>query len=767
VHRLLSSVVAACLERRSSATLRRTLTYWVPLAVAIASVVLPKGSPAGLFAIPGALLATVVFPRRSAMIAVATATAAIVTAPVASLVRGGAGSDWIDTASAAARIALVIGICALVGGLVDLLRRTREAGEQVSRELDLHLYAGEFNGDEDYVETYTGAGVERILGRPLRPDERQGDAWEAAVHPDDRAAYVAFFSLGALAAEDSSELEYRLIGRDGRVRWILDRVRSTRNGDGTVRVNGVCIDVTERRLVADELRDARERLTRLVDAVDDVFFELERMPDGELRARHVNSGIVRLLVRSPGSDVLAAWRDSVHEDDQGAWREHLARMHSGEATDTEYRMVGMDGVVRTVWSRVFPHHDPSGSLLLIGVLSDISERTQMADALEVALAAAERQAQTDALTGLANRARLGASLDARLARPDSAVCTGVLLLDVDRFKRINDSHGHQAGDEVLIELAHRLTRVVGERGLVARLGGEELAVLVSGARHEAGLRELAEEVRAAVAEMPMIVEGGARIPVSVSIGAAQGGESFPTRDSLLSAADRALYAAKRRGRNQVCLVGDLTQADLESQVPEAVRIAQSLALLASAREGMPELHCEEVASLSEAIAVELALPPEAVRRCLLGGWLHDIGKASIPDRILAKSGPLGDDEWRMMQEHVALGENIVRQVDEISVAAPGVRHHHEHVDGSGYPDGLRGDEIPIEARVIAAADAYSAIVADRVYARGLEREAAFEELRESIGSHLDETVVEALLCVVRRDERQTERRQRVRHPRAA
>ncbi len=320
---------------------------------------------------------------------------------------------------------------------------------------------------------------------------------------------------------------------------------------------------------------------------------------------------------------------------------------------------------------------------------------------------------------------------------------------------------------MLIELAHRLTTVVGERGLVARLGGEELAVLVSGARHDTGLRELAEEVRVAVCRMPMVVEGGTRIPVSVSIGAAQGGESFPTRDSLLSAADRALYAAKRRGRNQVCLVGDLTRADLESQVPEAVRIAQSLALLASAREGMPELHCAEVATRSEQIAVELGLPPEMIRRCLLGGWLHDIGKASIPDRILSKNGPLGDEEWEIMRAHVVLGEDIVRQVDEISVAALAVRHHHEHVDGSGYPDGLAGDAIPIEARVVAAADAYSAIVADRVYARGLEREAAFDELRESVGTHLDPEVVEALLRVVTREARTTERRRNVRHPRAA
>jgi diguanylate cyclase (GGDEF)-like protein/PAS domain S-box-containing protein len=766
VRRLLSSVAAACLERRSSAALQRAICYWIPLAVIAASIALPSGSPIGVLAIPGALLAAAAFSGRRATIAVITSSVALVIAPAISLARGRSDSPVIDVATIAARIVLVVGMCLLVGRLFDLLRRTREVDEEVSRALDLHLYAGNFRLDDRYRETYTGPGVERLLGRPLRPDERPEDAWDAAVHPDDRAAFTEFFSADGLSTQEFSELEYRIVGNDGSARWVLDRVHATHAEDGTVLINGLCLDITERRRVAEELRDARERLTRLVEAVDDVFFELELTADGDLHARHVNPGISRLLGGQPGPDVLASWRGAVHEDDQPALREHIAEMRSAEATETEYRMLGRDGTVRNVWSRVFPHRDIDGRLLLVGVLSDITERTRMAEALEVALAAAERQAQTDALTGLANRARLSATLDARLERPDTAVCTGLLLLDVDRFKRINDTHGHQAGDEVLIELGRRLTTIVGERGLVARLGGEELAVLVTGARHEPGLRELAEEVRAGVGDTPMIVEG-LRIPVTVSIGAAQGGESFLTRDSLLSAADRALYAAKRRGRNQVCLVGDLTQRDLEREVPEAVRIAQSLALLASAREGIHEAHCEQVAELSSAIATDLGLANDAIQRCYLGGWLHDIGKASIPDRILEKSGPLDDDEWQLMHAHVALGEGIVVRIDEIASSAPAVRHHHERVDGHGYPDGLEGDAIPIEARVVAAADAYCAIAADRVYARGRDRDAALEELRENVGSHLDERVVEALIRVVKRQALQAERRKRVRHPRAA
>jgi diguanylate cyclase (GGDEF)-like protein/putative nucleotidyltransferase with HDIG domain len=764
---MLSTVLAGCLERRASPTLRRAVTWWVPLVVAGASVLLPHGAPVTVFAIAAGLLATAVLPRGQALVAVATAAAATLAEPLLVLARDGGDGTWIDATTVVARLVFVLGGCLLVGSLVGALRRTRDAGEQTSRELDLHVYSGEFGDDGEYVERFTGPGLEHFLGRPLRPGERSGDAWESAVHPDDRGAYVAFFSPDGLFGRDAAELEYRLVGADSRARWVLDRVHMGTPEGGGLRVSGFCIDITERRVEADELRDARERVSRLVDVVDDVFFELELTVGGDLVARHVNAGIERLLGRPAGPDVLAAWRDAVHEDDRSAWRDHVAGMRAGEACETEYRLVGADGVERTVWVRVFPHHDPGGSLLLIGVLSDISERTQLAYDLEVALARAERQAKTDALTGLANRAHLGEFLDGRLSRPDTAVCTGVLLLDVDRFKRINDTHGHQAGDEVLIELAHRLTRVVGERGLVARLGGEELAVLVSGVRHEVGLREIAEEVRAAIADMPMVVEGGVRIPVSVSIGAAQGGENFPTRDSLLSAADRALYAAKRRGRNRVLLVGDLTSADLEDQVPEAVKIAQSLALLAGAREGVAPEHASEVARIAEEVATELGLPPDAIRRCVLGGWLHDIGKASIPDRILLKRGPLDDEEWEAMRHHVELGEDIVRQVDEIAVAAPAVRHHHEHVDGTGYPDGLAGEAIPVDARVVAAADAFVAIVADRVHARGLAPDEAIDELRRSVGTHLDPEIVEALARVITRDARQLDRRQHVRHPRAA
>ena len=163
---------------------------------------------------------------------------------------------------------------------------------------------------------------------------------------------------------------------------------------------------------------------------------------------------------------------------------------------------------------------------------------------------------------------------------------------------------------------------------------------------------------------------------------------------------------------------------------------------------MPELHCEQVAELAAPIAERLgARRATLMLRCRLGGWLHDVGKVAIPDRILAKAGTLDEDEWALMQRHAVIGEQMVAPHRRPRPRPrPAVRHHHERFDGSGYPDGLAGDQIPLEARIVAAVDAYSAITDDRVYGHGRSREDAIEEMRRCAGSHFDPDVVQALVA---------------------
>jgi HD-GYP domain-containing protein (c-di-GMP phosphodiesterase class II) len=164
---------------------------------------------------------------------------------------------------------------------------------------------------------------------------------------------------------------------------------------------------------------------------------------------------------------------------------------------------------------------------------------------------------------------------------------------------------------------------------------------------------------------------------------------------------------------------------------------------------MPALHNQQVAELAGAIALDLELPPQEVLRCQVSGWLHDIGKTAIPDSILAKPGELTEDEWAQMRRHPEIGEAIVKRIAGLADAASGVRHHHERFDGTGYPDRLSGEEISLEARVVAVSDAYSAITSRRPYQRERSRDEAIEELRASAGGHLDPNVVDALCRVLR------------------
>jgi HD-GYP domain-containing protein (c-di-GMP phosphodiesterase class II) len=170
-----------------------------------------------------------------------------------------------------------------------------------------------------------------------------------------------------------------------------------------------------------------------------------------------------------------------------------------------------------------------------------------------------------------------------------------------------------------------------------------------------------------------------------------------------------------------------------------------MAFAVALRAGEAEAHAEAVANLAGAVAERLGLPDGMVTRCRLGGWLHDVGKVAIPDAILLKPRPLSDDEWTVMRTHPVHSEAIVQRIASLRDSAAGVRHHHERYDGTGYPDGLAAHDIPIEGRIIAAADAYCAMTTHRVYSAAKTPEDAAAELQRSSGTHFDPQVVRALL----------------------
>jgi diguanylate cyclase (GGDEF)-like protein len=390
------------------------------------------------------------------------------------------------------------------------------------------------------------------------------------------------------------------------------------------------------------------------------------------------------------------------------------------------------------------------ALVLLGLAVVGFRRSRAAAAEEFAAehrgrADAEQRSRVDALTGLFNRRHTMETIEHELARGSSGPGVGVLMFDLDYFKLVNDRHGHIGGDAVLIEVAERLRTGAREWDIVARIGGEEFCVIAPGLDSEDDIAALGERLRLCVAERPVLLPNGAAVPVTISVGAALVAHGNGSAEHAIDFADRALYAAKRHGRNRMHRFSELDTTDRRAEQPECLHLAEALAISGDLREGSLSQHSRQVADLCAATARRLGLSEDDVLRVRLGGWLRDVGKVAVPDAILTKPGRLADDEWTIIRTHPAVGADLLRHFPELASACPGVRHHHERYDGTGYPDQLAGEDIPIDARIIAAADAFSAMTADRPYRTPKPIAEAIAELRRSVGTQLDPAVAAALI----------------------
>lgn len=361
-------------------------------------------------------------------------------------------------------------------------------------------------------------------------------------------------------------------------------------------------------------------------------------------------------------------------------------------------------------------------------------------------------AEHDPLTGLRNRRHFERGLDARIAAAGEGAPVALLICDLDHFKRVNDSLGHQGGDEVLRRFAAVLRHHTRSGDLPTRLGGEEFAVVLE-ATSASGALAVAERLRLGV----RTEFAGFASPVSVSVGVAVAdGRAREGAAALVRNATRALYAAKRLGRDR-CLAYEAQtlemldalhdgDRDAREQLAAAILLAETLDL----RDLGTSRHSQTVARYAEQIARALGLSALRVARLRAAGVLHDIGKLGISDAVLHKAGPLEAHERSEIRRHAELGARILEHANLRDIGA-WVLAHHERIDGSGYPLGLAGEAIPLEARVLAVADAYEAMTADRPYRRALGREEAMAELRRAAGEQFDARVVCAFLDVLRED----------------
>lgn len=385
-----------------------------------------------------------------------------------------------------------------------------------------------------------------------------------------------------------------------------------------------------------------------------------------------------------------------------------------------------------------------------------------------------RAAVTDAVTGLPNHRAIMGRLDEELSRSLRYQTTfAVVFVDLDHFKRVNDTWGHRAGDAILREVATRLSAYVRLEDFVGRYGGEEFAVVLTGV-DVVGASQTAERLREIFDAQPCYWETEdsqvVPIPITGSFGIAAYQLHGATREELIESADYAMYQAKRGGRNRVCIadVDRLTQERKErsderdecSPIAEErereLQIAtgmQALSAAVAARDSYTAMHAHRLVELAIATARQLGQPEEDLHMLRLCAILHDIGKIGIPDAILYKPGPLTEEEWLIMRTHPDIGQHILQQIGGVfEQLAAVVVAHHERWDGKGYPRQLSGEAIPLHARILTVVDAFDAMTSRRVYREPMTTGQARAELLRCSGAQFDPRVVEAFMRVLREQE---------------
>jgi diguanylate cyclase (GGDEF)-like protein/putative nucleotidyltransferase with HDIG domain len=368
-------------------------------------------------------------------------------------------------------------------------------------------------------------------------------------------------------------------------------------------------------------------------------------------------------------------------------------------------------------------------------------------------AKARERAHTDELTGLFNHRYFHERLDEEISRCSRfGDIFSLVFLDMDLFKAYNDIYGHLAGDDMLKQIGQYIKSSIRGIDMAFRYGGDEFTVILPQASLEDSCK-VAERIRKRI-EVEMDSKGA---PLTCSLGIA----SWPTdgvmREEIIQAADASLYYAKQTGRNRICLASEIITSEVLSmgtkpdREPGILSTIYALAATVDAKDHYTHSHSKKVSKYATDIAEALGYSQEKIATLRAAALLHDIGKIGVSDRVLLKAGPLSDEDWEPIRAHPKLGVAILKHVESLSGCLAAIQYHHERYDGTGYPAGLKGDNIPLDARIMAVADSYDAMTSLRPYRQGkFTSEQALAELKHCAGAQFDPKIIEVFATLSER-----------------
>ncbi|MEO7715664.1 MAG: diguanylate cyclase [Capsulimonas sp.] len=562
-------------------------------------------------------------------------------------------------------------------------------------------------------------------------------------HPDD-AVMQAEIAGRSIETGEPFEFDIRVMRRDGSLRWMHSMGRAVRGADGSVhRLVGTLMNIHERRMADDALRESENRLSMVLEKGRFSAWRLDLASNEFIGA---NAPAKALFGLSPDAAFTRAdYLGAVHPDDRAYVQESMqATLEAARYTEAEFRVVWPDGSIHWLSARGSAIFGDDGQPVGVsGVMHDITDRKWAEAQREQALREAEERADRDPLTGLWNHRAFHKRLEEEAARSerDGGALT-VAMIDVDNFQFFNDAYGHVIGDDVLRAVGARLQSMCRPYDTIARFGGDEFVLILPAAETTSRIeieRRLQDGLRG-LAYTPAGSE--ISVPISATIGVSTFARESSDRHEVIRLADERLRRAKTGA--EVETEADQVRATMTTTL-EGFSMLDALVTAVDNKDRYTRRHSEDVMAYCLTIARAMGMSEEEQTTIGVAALLHDVGKIGVPDAVLRKPGRLTDFEYEAIQHHPQMGAAIVSTVAGLEAALDAVRHHHERWDGDGYPSGLSGTDIPLIARMMAVADAFSAMTTDRPYRLGMPPAKALSILENGAGSQWDPSCVRVFL----------------------
>ena len=534
---------------------------------------------------------------------------------------------------------------------------------------------------------------------------------------------------------------------DGRVIWVSETIRAVRDADtGVYRWEGTVEDITARKHVEADRSHLGNHIRLLLEASGEGIYGI----DARGNCTFINAAGAQMLGYEPQEMLARNMHALIHHtlSDQSLYPEERSYLYQSVQTGRRFRVD--DEVLWRKGGTSFPVEYTAAPLIEGGrttgavvTFVDISARKAVEAEQRRLLAEALERADHDPLTSLLNHRAFHKRLHEEADRAQrSGEALAVVLLDIDNFKFFNDVYGHKVGDEVLCLVADALRGASRSYDILARFGGDEFAMLMPCGTGETSAllaQHLGQRLSGVSYRLP---DHDISIPLGLSLGVAVFPADAPSRAEALEVADDRLRRAKTGGDEDG--YAERVRSTL-TQEREGFPMLDALVTAVDNKDRYTRRHSEDVMRYSAQIARQMGLDQATQRLVEVAALIHDVGKIGVPDAVLRKPGALTAGEFAAIQQHPIMGAVIAESVPGFEETLDAIRHHHERWDGGGYPAGLAGEDIPFLARVMAVADAYSAMTTDRPYRKGMDQGKALGILQSGVGVQWDPQCIAAFV----------------------